>query len=383
MAERILIIDLIQDGLIQLNKFRDIYPDLFGYLGTSYNEYYNVSWIADYFFEYKLSKLMNKPTEKYINIISQQDEQYFYSWYSNSHKSLDKLSQHNYDILVILDGVGVEYFDYIIYCIQHMKKFVLYADISSSYLPSITTINKKYLEGKYNKWISDFDDKVVHRLFYNSSIIPESLSILQNILYKLFLEYPNKRIAITSDHGVTCRGKFMQSKKKYSLNSEHEGRCMKVQTFDKINKTADYTFYNDTSSDERWVLSINDISLNDNPKRESHGGATLEETLIPCIIISDMNNPIKFSFNPIKTIVNGLDKIIKIEITPHIDIHPLLIEEDDTVHEMYQEGNNIWCCNINLIKSQTVQVKIPNYNINIEVTSSSGINKKGADGFDD
>ena len=128
---------------------------------------------------------------------------------------------------------------------------------------------------------------------------------------------------------------------------------------------------------------MNGYSLGDNPKRESHGGATVEEIAVPCIVFSDSDEgKIDYSVNLLSPNVSGLNRCVLVEILPHIEDSPILEEESGIRHIMKPVNNNTWKCDINDIKTQNANIIIDNEKIPLLIQGTMGA-LIGGDGFDD
>ncbi len=387
--EKQLLIVLYQNALIELKSLTSLYPALAAYLGnsTSIHMSNSMQWIASYLYEYKLSKLLHMPTKKYMDSVQRNAED-FPRWYIDDTVSpvFEILKDKKYDTLVVLDGVGAEYFEYIMYLLKDNQKVVNYANICKCFLPSTTEMNKGQYEGKYDEWITEFDKDIIHGTFYRpEEIINNSLEKIHSILQRIIKKYKGKRVAIISDHGTTASGKILGCKKKYSFESEHEGRCMRLELAASVPVSHDSDYYNYTAHDySNWLISLNGYSLCDNPKRESHGGATVEEVMIPCIIFSDNdeNEEINYSVTVLSPAVSGLNRNVTVEILPQVGTSPILEEENGDRHVMISIGSNMWKSSINEIKTQNVKIIINNQEIILTVKGSMG-SSIGGDGFDD
>lgn len=386
--EKRLVLLLLQNELIELQDAVKVYPELYEYLGsdTSSNVSNSIQWISSYLYEYRKSKMLNKCTEKYMGLVEAQASN-FPQWYLNKNFSpvFEVLKSEKYDTLIVLDGVGAEYFEYLLSLIKKSDKKIHYANICKCFLPSITEINKEMYEGKYDEWITAFDKEIIHGTFYRANeILPSSLDKIKDILQMLIKRHSGKRIALIADHGSTAAGKIMGCKKKYSFDCEHEGRCMQLNESSIIPESNDYYKYTSNSKDTKWLLSLNGYSLGDNPKRESHGGATVEEVAVPCVIFSDSDNSekIDYSINLLSPNVSGLNRFVLVEILPHIENSPILEEESGIRHIMKPANNNVWKCDINDIKTQTVNIIINNEKAPLLIQGTMGASTEG-DGFDD
>lgn len=387
--EQYIIMNFVNNDFITVNDACSLYPDLRSYLGTQINSYINSSkyWLSKYIYSYKESKILSKATDEFIDLSNKNNEEFMYDWYNNSdllHQQ-DMIDKNVFDKLIILDGVGIEYFDFIINVIKENKMYINYANYAKSYLPSITSINKDKLNN-YDKWIIEFDKNIIHGNVFNiKKSLPDSLHCLRSIIESLIADYPNLSICIAADHGCTCQSKLIPYNKKYNFEgSDHEGRCMEVKNENNhIASSKDYTVYHSINDNKKYVISLNNISLSDKPIREVHGGATIEECFVPCIVFSNKNEVQNYNINPIKTTVNGLDKIIKIEITPKPKNQPLYIDEFGNQGVFTNEGNNVWSVKLQVITNQNIKIAIGSFSDKLNVCSSSGITKKGDDGFDD
>ena len=253
-------------------------------------------------------------------------------------------------------------------------------------MPSITDINKSKII-KYDKWVLDFDKERIHGNIYNSKqSIPDSLDFLRKMIDKVIDDNPASTICITADHGCTCQSKLINSNKKYSFKgTNHEGRCMEISSGEEMNipKSDDYFIFEDIVQSKKYLISLNNTSLDSKPIREAHGGATIEECFVPCIVFSNDNNSIIYNIKMIKDTVNGLDKEIKVEISPKPHTIPSFIDENGMQGLFKEEKDNIWSTTIFKVASQNIKILIDDYKCDLFIKSSSGISMKGEDGFDD
>jgi len=387
--EKQLLLILLQNSLIDFKDVASLYPSLAAYVGnvTSTCVSNSMQWIISYLYEYRMSKIMHTPTEKYSALV-QKNAQDFPRWYIDDTVSpvFEVLKDKKYDVLVVLDGVGAEYFEYILHVLKENQKAVNYANICKCFLPSITEMNKVQYEGKYDEWITDFDREIIHGTFYRpEEIINNALDKIRSLLEQIIRKYKGKRVAIISDHGSTASGKILGCKKKYSFESEHEGRCMRLEAISNVLSSQDLDYYKYTASDySNWLISLNGYSLADNPKRESHGGATVEEVMIPCIIFSDdeEDEAINYSATLLSPAISGLNRNITVEILPQVESAPILEEENGDRHVMNCVGINMWKSSINEVKTQNVRILIADQEIVLTVKGSMGLSIEG-DGFDD
>ena len=177
----------LANELISLNEIKNLYPDLNNYLGNKYPRY-NIDakkeWISEYIYEYRISKIYSKATKIFRNLSLSNTEEKMYSWYINSNMKhqQDLINENSYDKLFVLDGVGIEYFEFILQCIISKGKKINYANYAKAYLPSITAINKQNINAN-NKWTTDFDKEIIHgKIFNKSKTLPDSLNFLKKTI---------------------------------------------------------------------------------------------------------------------------------------------------------------------------------------------------------
>lgn len=386
--EKKLIILLIKNGLIEINEVKELYSDLNEYIGndTSINIGNSLQWIASYLYKYRLSKIFDAPTLGYDEEIKTNAKNYP-RWYADCklRLPLEELNKKSYDFLIVLDGVGAEYFEFIISYLKNRDKNIIFSNICKCVLPSITDANRNILVGKYTEWDTTFDRDIIHGKFYHpEEVIPSALDTIKELIDYLIRKYPGKRVAIIADHGATAASKIINYNKKYNFESDHEGRCARVDDFVNIPDSVDYYKYTSSFDESKWLLSLNEVSLKDKPKRESHGGATVEEVVIPCIIFSDIDGDkdINYNFKVLSLPISGLNRKVTIEILPHLEEAPILEESNGVRHIMMLIGNNMWESDIAEIKTQNVKIIINGKSFEILIQGTMGATV-GGDGFDD
>lgn len=385
--EKSLVLKLYQDNLIELDDVKDVFPALSSYLGYSKSPYVFAqnSWISDYLYEYKYAKIKNLASDAFKIKIRDNAAKFFDWYYANNLVNPIALVKKDidYDVMIVMDGVGAEYLDYLASKIQFMNLNLLYSNVGKCELPSITSINKEILKGYCSEWITDFDSQIIHGEFYDpSATLPKALSMLDELLQRIALKYRGKRIAISADHGSTVIGRIIDTNKKYNFDSEHEGRCCEVDK--KYYDCEDYVCYEATNG-KKWLLSTREQSLKDKPKREAHGGASVEEVVVPVIIFTDLDNVKEVNYKVVAdlTPVSGLNRKVKVHITPHLVQGPVLVEASGDCHLMIPLEDDYWESDINVIKEQNAKVIINNKEYCIHIMGTLGVQKEEGDDFDD
>lgn len=380
--EKELVINFYKNGIIEIDEIKDCLPELYNYLneigGIKTIDY----WLDEYFVEYRKSKLLNKDTKKLEKLVAEYNlsEETFFKWYYGLKRQDVLLKDKNREEIYIIDGVSGEYMPYICFLVEKYGYKVLNKQYAVCSLPSVTYVNKEKIK-EYKIWYTEFDVNIVHGETYSSARnIRKALVQLDEIIRKIAIDARGKDFIITADHGSTARAKWTKPIKKYNYTgADHEGRCYNIHN-DVKESTRDYIFY---KGEDNWLISLRDISLNNNPKYENHGGATIEEVVVPYIWASKCNavNQIEYKVSAIKLNVDGLDKKIKFAINPKPEKVDLVEENGNIKAMIFDDG--VWYAKLSIGKQQKVRVIVDNQAFEFCATSRASIMMREDDGFDD
>ena len=254
-------------------------------------------------------------------------------------------------------------------------------------MPSITEVNKAYLSRlSLKKWFVDFDRDVIHGEFYHTTLnLRKAFDILERIVNEITTESYGRRIIITADHGATARARWVDTKKKYDYSqSDHEGRCYKLASKVGFENNDDYIVYEDEiTPGVAYLISLNETSLFNRPKYEDHGGATLEEILVPVIVAVPRSRKPKKSYKVLddKMCVSGLDKLVRFVIQPEPE-KASVIEADGTEHVLKRNGL-FFEAELLSGKVQEIIIQIEDKQFKFMTDNAARKNMEGDDGFDD
>ncbi len=391
-VEKEFLINLSSFGLIEKNELQVIYPELYCYAyGTADKMVAEKPECSIYLEEYRKSKISNSDTP------------FLSRYYTEGHANAEKLYELYYslpkqDVLVekkrnddtdiyVIDGVGAEYISLINELIKRNSYEIEFCTYASAHLPTITDVNKSYLNRiPYKKWIVDFDRDVIHGDYYHSNInLRKAFDYLSNIIKNIISESFGRRIIITADHGATARAKWVETPKKYSFTeADHEGRCCKIENKSDYESTSDYIVFEDElNSDNKYLISLNENSLNNRPKYEDHGGATIEELLVPVIVAGPQRPITKTSYKVFaeKLTVSGLDKTVEFTIQPETD-SAVVLEENGSKHTLTKE-DGMYITELDSGRVQRISVLIGDKLFEFETENIATKNMEGDDGFDD
>ena len=378
--EKRIVIMLLINGLLDSDDVEKIYPQLFGYMYYEPINYEKVEEnISNYLKEYKQSKLQKKPTDylrKYMESIIPSE---FLKLYNDS-KLTNVNNEYNADKIYVLDGVGAEYLGLISYIFEKKHKIVLTkCTYRKALLPTITEVNKQVID-KLNPtpiWKNSFDNEIIHGDFYKTDRnIEKALTLLEKIVDDILADSNGSSFLIIADHGSTVAHKIFNVFKKYQFDkSEHEGRCCDI-TGSVVEESKDYLVYKDRNSRD-WVLALTGTSLYNTPKHEAHGGATIEEAIVPYIYYEGTVKKPETTVTMIKDTVDGLNKTIVFTIDPK-GTHTVLIKEQTGNDCTPEFSNGVYTATLSVGRAQLIKIYVDNKLIKeLKIKSSSGINNGG------
>lgn len=272
------------------------FPDLFAYMKSfTFTMHQKVPerlapLLTKYFDDYKWQKLMNHLTPDFKAQVNTLAEHRVYNQFPIRSLALSQMKKEN-TMMYFVDALGVEYLSYIS---EKCKTYGLLLSIQVVHgeLPSITSQNTEFMNpGVIN--IKDLDELKHESQTYNyeKQKIPLHLvaelkaidGVLQTIRDGL-LTKEMKSAIIVSDHGATrlavlndeeYGAEFIVGESK----GQHSGRCCQVEEDPGIPFAA---------YENGYAVLANYMRFKGSRKAdvEVHGGATLEETLVPLLQIS-------------------------------------------------------------------------------------------------
>lgn len=274
------------------------YPDLYFYLQDFH---FDDQKLTDYFSMYKMCKLTNTVDNNFLKIVAE----YAVSRPYNSlpaRSSLISSLDDSHTILLFLDACGVEYLGYIKEVCSELKlRFT--SKIARADLPTITSINKDF----FNEWndkkkisIKDLDELKHHPergYDYDNSPYPihlvEELGVIKTALERAKTELNTdkcRKVLIASDHGASRLAVISQNAQVSNNNCEAKssGRYCFGEELPSANNIV-------TDKENKYAV-IADYSRFTGSRAASvevHGGATLEEVIVPIVEITLLDSNIK------------------------------------------------------------------------------------------
>lgn len=249
--------------------------------------------LSSYFENYKRQKLTNVIDKEFLEIVNAYADTRPYNKIPARSSIISHMDKKDANVY-FFDALGIEYLSYII---SRCEKYGLACKISIGRceLPSITSKNKEFLqyfpEDRIYK-ISALDEIKHHsqeydyqkfqypvHLFRELEIIDEELRKIHTHLSQGITQ----TAIVVSDHGASrlavIYGKESSATIELSERGKHSGRCCPVSENPNIAKAAYEDGYSVLANYERFKGGRRaDV--------EVHGGASLEEVLVPIIVLS-------------------------------------------------------------------------------------------------
>lgn len=271
-----------------------IYPALAQYLGEYVFDCGGLSdELTKYFKQYRLMKVTNQITPEFLAQVEQNAQRLPYTHLETRDSAILRIPDKKDAFLYWIDALGVEYLSYIA-ILAKKKGLSIHVDIAYVELQTITSINKGFFE----KWAGSKKEKeprldeIKHKeeggYFYRPGQAPvhlaSELEVIRKSIDRAATElamHTCKTFVIASDHGASRLAVIHHQEEKYDTDTkgEHSGRCCK--------EFADADL--PQAICENGYLVLADYGRFKNSRAanvEVHGGASLEEVIVPIITLS-------------------------------------------------------------------------------------------------
>ena len=271
-----------------------IYPALAQYLGEYVFDCGGLSdELTKYFKQYRLMKVTNRITPEFLAQVEQNAQRLPYTHLETRDSAILRIPDKKDAFLYWIDALGVEYLSYIA-ILAKKKGLSIHVDIAYVELPTITSINKGFFE----KWAGSKKEKeprldeIKHKeeggYFYKPGQAPvhlaSELEVIRKAIDRAATElamHTCKTFVIASDHGASRLAVIHHQEEKYDTDTkgEHSGRCCK--------EFADADLPQAICENGYLVLANYGRFKNSRAANvEVHGGASLEEVIVPIITLS-------------------------------------------------------------------------------------------------
>jgi len=279
-------------------EIADIYPDLADYLKVYVFNCGELSdLLTDYFDNYKRQKVSNTLEADFVEKVEELARSRDYNRLPTRNEIIDGFSMHD-TYLYWLDALGVEYLAFISE-LARKRELSISIRIARANLPTITSENKDFFEAWKGKKEKDKElDNTKHNeeggYNFESNELPihlaKELDTITKVIEKAATELRKrcfKRFLIASDHGSSRLAVLRRKEVKYETDTkgEHSGRC--CESFG--------SYRLPFAAEENGYLVLADYGRFKGSRAanvEVHGGASLEEVVIPIIELTLKDNNI-------------------------------------------------------------------------------------------
>lgn len=273
--------------------------------------------LEKYMKTYIRSKLINHPTEELYNLSKEVSKDNITLCFPNRNNILENYKDF---YLVWIDGLGIEWIGLIYNFLRSIyEDYEVNFEIGRANLPTTSEFNTPPSNISVISQESCLD-RIFHSNDYKypDSLIEEIDCILK-ILKKIDTLLKNyKKIVITSDHGSTRFAGWCGKKiKKKGDKIERNGRYVILS---KKPETYEIECYVESYDGKYYLISKSHKNFEGGRKvaGENHGGGTVEEVLVPIIVISPKIEKIKTIIKIEKDVLYVLKPILKVRIYPPI-----------------------------------------------------------------
>jgi hypothetical protein len=284
------------------SQLAEVYPALSAYLEQYVFKCGNLSkLLTDYFEAYKRQKVSNTLEDGFLAKVEDFALNRKFNRLPTRNEIIDGLNKTD-TYLLWLDALGVEFLAFISDLVR-ARGLLLSINIARSELPTITSINRGFYDdwqGSGKEKCNELDDvkhsEVGGYNFKNNELpihLAKELDIIAKVIDKAATELAlrrYKRFLIVSDHGASRLAVLRRKEEKYETDTkgEHSGRCCKLfEPYDLL-----------FAAEENEYLVLADYGRFQGSRAanvEVHGGASLEEVVIPVIELTLKNGSITVS----------------------------------------------------------------------------------------
>lgn len=324
IVEKEMVIELLSMYEYSSKEMSDIlkvvYPDLALYL-LQYD--YGNEYLNEYFASYKLCKVTNKISEAHMDMVmTQAIERQYNSWLPARTVCVDSLKKDAAKTpLYFMDALGVEYLSYLQNkCFDSGLAF--HSALVRCELPSITCLNKEFVEEFKNLGCKIYDNKELDELKhggqntynYENSKLPlhivKELEILDALVQQLKTIDKDQVAYVIADHGASRLAVINEKENKWEVSEkgQHSGRCCPKSD---VSEKPDMA----TEENDFWCLANYDRFKGGRKAIvEVHGGASLEEVVVPVIDIKKITKGVACKFVDDKPVMVSFNKKAKVRI---------------------------------------------------------------------
>ena len=291
-----IIAGLSKNGMVP--QLDGIYPVLAAYLKKYVFKCPELAdLLTDYFDAYKRQKLSNHLDPEFLEKVEELALSRKFNRLPTRNEIIDSVDKND-TFLYWLDALGVEYLS-LIEALAQKRNLSVRVNVARAELPTITAINRDFFDAwqgrkEKNGELDDTKHSDTGGYNFTNNELPihlaKELDIIKAMIDKAATELSLKnckRFLIVSDHGTSRLAVLRRKEEKYDTDTkgEHSGRCCKLF------QPYDLPF----AAEENGYLVLADYGRFKGSRAanvEVHGGASLEEVLVPVIELSLKNGSV-------------------------------------------------------------------------------------------
>lgn len=344
------------------NILHHIYPDMADYISVYY---FDNEVLTKHFNEYCYQKMVNKIDIEFLKTVNHQAKlREFNRLLPHRAEKVEKLNKNKCK-LYFVNALGAEYLGFITAKCRE-KNINVAISVCRCELPSITCFNKEFLnffsleqimptiksldyikhhgEENYEK------TKLPFHLIQELEIVDEIISNIKATLEKDDIE----RVYMISDYGSSRLAVIHESECQWEMtsNGQYSGRCCPVNEMD---IQSEYII----QENGFWILANYDrFKGNKTTSMEVHGGASLEEIVVPIIEFTNKIQNIEFIIDTKLPITIGFRKKAQIQLFSKTILENVSVcVKSDSVRGFEEKRYHAEYCDNNIYKIDMPDIK--------------------------
>lgn len=276
----------IDNSVLELLK--TIYNDLYLYLQISEC---GSDIFEEYFSKYKICKIQDSYNDDFAFLVNEIAKNKGVWWTLDSRNYIVDTKYSEGSLIYYIDALGLEYLP-ILKSIFESRGLSIDIQVGYCNIPSITELNNDFTVNRRVEKEFELDHRKHEKADYPLNILNE-LELIKKFADRAirYLD-ENKKVIITTDHGSS---RLAVIAKKATIKANDTATVLRHGRYCVDDKQSyGYVYECCIDKDQYHVFANHDrFSISGAALGEVHGGATLEEVLVPVITIQADNNEIK------------------------------------------------------------------------------------------
>jgi hypothetical protein len=278
-----------------------VFPELAWYLtSTPFED----GFLASYFQAYTRSRILDQPSPVLFKM-ADEAAKYQALWkYPPRDSLLEKALGQDETKILWVDGMGLEWAGAMLRALIHYGNVAITLEVARANLPTLTDVNKRW---RTEEEVERSLDRAGHETPYSHSLaLVKQLGVVTKVAQKTADLVKNQtEVIITADHGLS---RFIQTTGSIRLPEGAQvgkfGRYASVPQGLEVVDQPEYGYLREGDT-LVWALHRKFIG-GKGATGEVHGGATLEECLVPIFRVKKRRAPLE------------LDKVVITVLTPEV-----------------------------------------------------------------